>query len=178
MAINPLATAAAIAGGVAVGIGANLPAINKVSPWAPAAIAVGVGLGAAAMAKNGALSAIGFAAIGVGGALLYQGIATSSLAGSQKTAGMVGMSPTILPVGAYGNPSSHHPYFGHHHTHAAGMSPTILPVGAYANPSPQHPYFGKKTTNIIPDWRQRDRRTASRYGYAAGPYTSVVGLVG
>jgi hypothetical protein len=176
MAINPLATAAAIAGGAAVGIGANLASIQNLSPWAPAAIAVGVGLGAAALSKNGPIGAIGFAAIGVGGALIYQGIATASV--QQKTAGMTGLSPTFVPVGAYGNPSPSHPYYGQR-GHQAGMSPLVLPSGAFGNPSPQHPYFGTRTTNVIPDWRQRDRRTASRYGYAPHPYPShVAGLVG
>jgi hypothetical protein len=168
MAINPIAVAAAAVAGVAVGLGTSQTPVQNLSPYAPGVLAIALGVGATALAKNGgskagaALSAAGFAAMGVGGILLYEGYQSSkvpTLGASTKTAGMVGMSPVLLPPGAFGNPIRR--------GQMAGMSPVLLPPGAFGNP------IRHRTANVIPSWKQRDPRVASRYGFAhvAGPYT-------
>lgn len=165
MSFNAVAIGAAALAGVAVGLGTSVSAVQSISPYAPGVLAIGLGLGAAALAKNGPVSAAAFAAMGVGGILLYEGYEASKAQTAAtpppatKTAGMAGMSPVFLPPGAYGHPT--------HQPMMAGASPVYLPPGAYGNPLP-------RMTNVIPSWKQRDPRTAPRYGFrshVAGPYT-------
>ena len=171
MSINPVAVAAAAVAGVAVALGTSQAPVQNLSPYAPGALAIALGVGATALAKNGgskvgtALSAAGFAAMGVGGILLYEGYQASKVPTLGAKTQTAGMSPVLLPPGAYG-----HPYV--RQGHMSGMSPVILPPGAFGNPI---------RTNVIPSWKARDPRVASRYGLAhvASPYTAhVAGLVG
>jgi hypothetical protein len=77
MAINLPSSGAALVAGAAVGVIASMPTIQKASPYAPGALAIAVGLAAAALSKNGPVSAAAFAAVGVGGVLIWEGYQAS-----------------------------------------------------------------------------------------------------
>ena len=91
MAINLPSSGAALVAGAAVGVIASMPTIQKASPYAPGALAIAVGLAAAAFSKNGPVSAAAFAAVGVGGVLIWEGYnaskAQAAVAASQAPAG-------------------------------------------------------------------------------------------
>lgn len=109
MGINLPSSGAALVAGAAVGVIASMPTIQNASPYAPGALAIAVGLAAAAFSKNGPLSAAAFAAVGVGGVLLYEGYQASAAKAAAavtppatKTAGMVGGPFYLAGADAHG----------------------------------------------------------------------------
>jgi hypothetical protein len=85
MAINLPSSGAALVAGAAVGVIASMPTIQNASPYAPGALAIAVGLAAAALSKNGPVSAAAFAAVGVGGVLIWEGYQASKAMAAAST---------------------------------------------------------------------------------------------